>query len=143
EPTGLEPGREYWYRFRIDGNISPIGRTKTAPARDAIVPIDFAIASCAFWEQGYFTVYKHIADSTPDVVLHLSDSFYEYAPRYKPPPSGIAREHLGGQLTTLAQFRRRYAQYRGDLDLQAAHAAAPWIVTPDDHEVADNWNREN
>ncbi|MGQ0467533.1 MAG: alkaline phosphatase D family protein [Sporichthyaceae bacterium] len=143
EPRGLTPSRDYWYRFRVDGHVSPAGRTRTAPADDAREPVDFAIASCAFWEQGWFTVYRHIADSQPDLVLHLGDYLYEYGPRFKPPPSGIVREHVGGHLKTLAQFRRRHAQYRGDADLQAAHAAAPWVVTPDDHEVADNWNGEN
>lgn len=143
EPTGLTPSRDYWYRFRADGHISPVGRTRTAPARNAREPIDFAVASCAFWEQGWFTVYRHIANSAPDLVLHLGDYLYEYGPRFKPPPSGVIRSHLGGDLRTLAQFRRRHAQYRGDPDLQAAHAVAPWVVTPDDHEVADNWNAEN
>ncbi len=143
EPTGLQPERDYWYRFRVGSHISPVGRTRTAPGAGADVPINFAVTSCAFWEQGWFTVYRHIADDHPDLVLHLGDYLYEYEPRFKPPDSGIVREHLGGRLKTLAQFRRRHAQYRGDPDLQAAHAAAPWLVIPDDHEVADNWNHDN
>ncbi|MGQ0847242.1 MAG: alkaline phosphatase D family protein [Sporichthyaceae bacterium] len=143
EVAGLEPAREYWYRFRAEGHLSGIGRTRTAPAAGARDAIEFAVASCAFWEQGHFTVYRHIAEDRPDLVLHLGDYLYEYEPRFKPPASGIVREHLGGRCTTLAQFRRRHAQYRGDVDLQAAHAAAPWLVIPDDHEVADNWNSSN
>ena len=143
EPVGLEPGRDYWYRFRVDSHISPVGRTRTAPKPGAPDPINFAVTSCAFWEQGWFTVYRHIANDNPDLVLHLGDYIYEYEPRFKPPASGIIREHLGGRLKTLAQFRRRHSQYRSDPDLQAAHAAAPWLVIPDDHEIADNWNAEN
>ena len=48
------------------------------------------------------------------------------------------RNHAGPETTTLAGYRQRYAQYKTDVDLQAAHAAAPWLAVWDDHEVDNN-----
>jgi alkaline phosphatase D len=131
---GLEPDAEYWYRFRANGHVSPIGRTRTAPApgspgRELVM----AFASCAHYEAGWYTAYRRMAEDRPDLVLHLGDYLYEYSMS-----KGRVREHLGPETVTLADYRRRYAQYRTDTDLQAAHAAAPWLVVPDDHEVENN-----
>jgi alkaline phosphatase D len=93
-----------------------------------------AFASCAHYETGYYTAYRGIANDRPDVVLHLGDYIYEGAAR-----TGQVRAHLGAECVSLADYRRRYAQYKSDPDLQAAHAAAPWIVVPDDHEVENNY----
>jgi alkaline phosphatase D len=92
-------------------------------------------ASCSNYEQGWFTAYRHLADEQPDLILHLGDYQYEYASGH----TGDVRRHIGGETVTLADYRRRYAQYKSDLDLQAAHAAAPWLAVSDDHELADNW----
>jgi alkaline phosphatase D len=132
---GLAPDREYWYRFRAQGHISPTGRTRTAPppaeyGRDLVM----SFASCANYEQGYYTAYRRMAEDRPDLILHLGDYVYEYAAS-----SHTLRRHLGGETTSLADHRRRYAQYKTDPDLQAAHAAAPWLVVPDDHEVENNY----
>jgi alkaline phosphatase D len=139
EVDGLEPGRDYWYRFRTGHWPSPIGRTRTTPAATSLAPLFFASSSCAHWEHGYFTVYRHIADAAPDVIFCLGDYYYEGGPRYDPPLSAIVRTHVGHRCHTLTGYRRRNAQYKTDPDLQAAHAAAPWLVVPDDHEVENNW----
>jgi alkaline phosphatase D len=132
---GLAADAEYYYRFRAQGYISPVGHTRTAPATTA-VGRDFvmAFASCAHYESGYFTAYRRMAEDQPDVILHLGDYIYEDADT-----AGSVREHAGAECVSLADYRRRYAQYKADPDLQAAHAVAPWIVVPDDHEVENNY----
>ena len=135
EAKGLAPDRWYWYRFRAAGAESPIGRTRTAPAADAANPrLRFAFASCQQYEQGYFGAYRHIAADAPDLVAFLGDYIYE---------STWGRDHVRKHGTpepyTLADYRARYALYRADPDLQAAHAACPWIVTWDDHEVDNDY----
>ena len=135
EVGGLEPDAEYFYRFRAEGHLSTVGRTRTAPAVD--VPgrdLLIAVASCAHWENGLFTVYQRMAQDRPDLILHLGDYIYENAAG-----SGGVRSVAGGEPLYLADYRRRYAQYRTDPDLRAAHAAAPWLVVPDDHEVENNY----
>jgi alkaline phosphatase D len=139
EIDGLAPAREYWYRFRAGRYRSPVGRTRTAPAPSSLAPMSFASSSCAHWEHGYFTVYRHIANAAPDVIFCLGDYYYEGGPRYDPPLSAIVRTHVGRRCHTLRDYRRRHAQYKTDPDLHAAHAAAPWLVVPDDHEVENNW----
>jgi alkaline phosphatase D len=139
EVEGLEPGREYWYRFRTAGHVSPAARTLTAPApRSFGPPLALAVASCAQYEAGFFTAYRRLAQDEPDLVLHLGDYFYENAN----PASGSVRTVAGPEVQTVADYRRRHAQYKSDLDLQAAHAVAPWVVVFDDHEVDNNWADE-
>lgn len=142
ELNGLTPGRDYWYRFRTASHRSEVGRTRTAPAPLSTAPIEFVTTSCANWEEGWFTAYSHIAKSTPDLIFNLGDYLYEYQQGFKPISKGDVRAHAGGRLRTLADYRRRHAQYKTDADLQAAHRAAPWVVVPDDHEVANNWTSE-
>jgi alkaline phosphatase D len=133
---GLNPDSDYFYRFRAQGHLSPVGRTRTTPAlgaagRDLVM----AFTSCAHYEEGYYTVYRRMAEDNPGVILHLGDYIYEYGA-----VSGRTRTHAGTtEIVSLADYRRRYAQYKTDPDLQAAHAAAPWIVVPDDHEVENNY----
>ena len=139
EVEGLEPGREYWYRFRTAGHVSPAARTLTAPApRSFGPPLVMAVASCSRYEVGFFTAYRHLAQDEPDLVLHLGDYFYENAN----PSTGSVRTVAGPEVQTVADYRRRHAQYKSDLDLQAAHAVAPWVVVWDDHEVDNNWADE-
>ncbi|WP_083502335.1 alkaline phosphatase D family protein [Sphaerimonospora mesophila] len=138
--AGLRPGTEYFYRFSVDGHVSPVGRTKTAPAPDSADTVRFCFASCQRYEHGHFTALRHLADELPDVVLHLGDYIYEYGKPKQPRPGRYVRPlESEAECTTLAAYRRRYARYHMDPDLQAAHAAAPWITLPDDHEVRDNW----
>ena len=135
EVKGLSPERWYWYRFTTAGAESAVGRTRTAPAADAAGPrLRFAFASCQQYEQGYFGAYRHIAADAPDLVAFLGDYIYE---------STWGRDHVrkhdAAEPYTLEDYRARYALYRSDPDLQAAHAACPWIVTWDDHEVDNDY----
>ncbi len=136
EVAGLRPGREYWYRFMAAGHASPVGRTRTAPAQAAALgELDFAFASCQNYEHGYFTALRHLASEDLDFVVHLGDYIYER--RFS--PNLTVREIAAGEVFSLDDYRDRYALYRRDADLQAAHRACPWIVTTDDHEVANNY----
>lgn len=132
---GLEPGREYFYRFRLGRYESPAGRALTCPAPDADpVALKFAFASCAHYEQGFFSAYRYMAEDRPELILMLGDYIYEDA-------WGDRRVRLfdPAEAVTLTDYRRRYTQYRTDPDLQAAHAAYPWLVTWDDHEVDNDY----
>jgi len=141
EPAGLEPGREYFYRFIAEGEASPTGRTKTAPVGSPAA-LAFAFASCQQYEHGYFTPYAHMARESLDFVVHLGDYIYEYEPNDFKALGGNVRAHSGPEIISLADYRNRYAQYRSDPDLQAAHAAFAWLLTWDDHEVDNNWADE-
>jgi alkaline phosphatase D len=135
EAKGLEPGRWYWYRFMAGDAVSPVGRTRTAPRLDAAVDrLRFAFASCQQYEQGYFGAHRHIAADAPDLVAFLGDYIYESSWG-----KNHVRKHDVGEPYDLAGYRARYAQYKSDPDLQAAHAACPWIVTWDDHEVDNDY----
>tara|TARA_R110002110_G_scaffold114374_5_gene283808 strand:- start:48400 stop:50148 length:1749 start_codon:yes stop_codon:yes gene_type:complete len=142
--TGLAAGTVYFYRFRVRDRVSEVARTRTAPA-GATATAAFAVVSCSNYPTGYFNVYREVAQQPVDAVLHLGDYIYEYA------PGGYASanaEALGRvvepatEILTLADYRTRYAQYRSDPDLQAAHAAHPFIVVWDDHEIANDAWRE-
>lgn len=136
EVEGLRPGREYWYRFKVGAFVSAVARTRTAPALTEMpAALAMSFASCAHWEAGYFTAYRHLADDEPDLVLHLGDYQYEYGTSTDATP----RKHAGDETVTLAGYRLRHAQYKTDPDLQTAHAVAPWLVVWDDHEVDNNW----
>jgi alkaline phosphatase D len=134
EVEGLQPDRWYWYQFQAGGESSPKGRTRTMPAAD-IQParLRFAFASCQHFEQGLFTAYEHMAREELDLVIHLGDYIYESAGR-----GGLVRRHVGQEIMSLDDYRTRHAQYRTDAALQAMHAAAPWLVTWDDHELDNN-----
>ena len=135
EPRGLKPDHWYSYRFKSGDATSPIGRTRTMPAPDASPDkLRFAVTSCQNFEAGLFTAYQQMAKDKPDLVFHLGDYIYEYASGR----NGKVRTHLGPEIESLDQYRIRYAQYRGDKDLQAMHAACPWFVTWDDHEFDNN-----
>jgi alkaline phosphatase D len=135
EVEGLRPDRWYWYQFKAGGEISPKGRTRTLPAPDALPKrLRLAFASCQKFESGYYTAYEHMAREDLDVILHLGDYIYE-----KGPSDTAVRKHNSPEVISLDDYRNRYAQYRSDPSLQAAHAMAPWIVTWDDHEVSNNY----
>ena len=138
EVGGLQPSRWYWYQFKVGNEVSPIGRTRTAPnRRDRVNRFRFAFASCQNWQQGYFTPYKYMAQEDLDLVVHLGDYIYE---------GGVSatavRPHNGSEPYTLEEYRNRHALYKTDPNLQATHAAFPWIVTWDDHEVDNNYADE-
>jgi alkaline phosphatase D len=142
---GLRPGSDYHYRFTVGApfgsQVSPVGRTRTAPARDSAEPVRFAVASCQRYEHGYFTALGQLAADRPDVVFHLGDYIYENGRPADPAPGRYVRplEPPARECVTLHDYRNRYARYRTDPDLQAAHAAAPWVAAWDDHEVDENY----
>ncbi|MFI5936165.1 alkaline phosphatase D family protein [Actinoplanes sp. NPDC051494] len=143
ELSGLLPGREYFYRFRAERYLSPTGRTRTAPAPWSMPrSLAMSFVSCSQYEHGYFTAYQRLAEDEPELILHLGDYQYEYAPGSYTIPGGNPRDHAGPETVTLANYRQRHAQYKTDPDLQAAHAVAPWAVVFDDHEVENNWADE-
>jgi alkaline phosphatase D len=148
EVDGLQPAREYFYRFTVPDGTSSVasrtGRTKTAPAFGAsVAQMAFAFVSCQQYEHGYYTAYRRMAEQEDlDLVVHLGDYIYEYGPNQYVAPGGNVRAHSGSEIITLANYRNRHAQYKTDTDLQAAHARFPWVVTWDDHEVENNYADE-
>jgi len=136
EVAGLAPDREYFYRFICGEALSTIGRTRTFPQADAAVQrLRIAYASCQQWGNGYYSAYRHMLAEQVDLVMFLGDYMYEY-PASKP---FDIRPTTGGWITTLDGYRSRYALHKSDKDLQAMHAACPWIVTWDDHEVQNDY----
>jgi len=135
EVAGLKPGREYFYRFTAAGHESPRGRTRTAPAAGASVDgLKLAYSSCQKYSAGHYTAHKALAADHPDLVLFLGDYIYEEANTGKGP-----RLHPAEEPVDLATYRHRYAWYKSDPHLQAAHAVAPWMVIWDDHEVVNDY----
>jgi alkaline phosphatase D len=133
DARGLEPDREYWYRFRTGGFESPVGRTRTAPARRSRRRnLRFAVTSCQAYQGGYYTAYEQLSRDDLAFVVFLGDYIYELAP-------GSARSHGLDPAQTLDEFRRFYAIHHADPQLQVAHGALPWVATWDDHEVEDNY----
>ena len=135
ELAGLEPGREYFYRLMAGGQVSPVARTKTAPALGAAVDrFRLAFASCQQYEHGLYTALRHLADEDVDLIVHLGDYIYEVS--YG---QNLVRHHEAPEPLTLDDYRARYTMYRSDPNLIAAHESAPWVVTWDDHEVDNNY----
>ncbi len=132
ELEGLAPGDTVFYAFEARGERSRTGRTRTTPATG---PVRLGFASCASYAHGFFHAYARLAEEEVDAVVHLGDYIYEYANgaygarrSYDPPHEAL----------TLTDYRRRYAHYRADADLAALHARHPFVVTWDDHELANN-----
>ncbi len=135
EAGRLQPDRWYWYQFKVGSETSPKGRTRTMPAAGALPErLRFAFASCQHYETGLYTAYEHMAREPLDLVVHLGDYIYEGAAR-----DGQLRRHNSPEIKKIDDYRARYALYKSDPALQAAHAMAPWIVTWDDHEVENNY----
>jgi alkaline phosphatase D len=135
EVHGLEPDRWYWYRFAAGEAQSRIGRTRTAPSlTQEAARLRFAFASCQHYEQGYFGAYRHIVADAPDLIVFLGDYIYE---------STWGRDHVRShgapEPYSLEGYRARHALYHSDPDLQEAHAACPWVLTWDDHEVDNDY----
>jgi len=130
---GLAPDTWYFYRFTIGTYTSPTGRARTTPSADASpARLRFATVNCQSYADGYYTPYPHMVAEDIDLVVFLGDYIYEDA-------NAAVRDHGDVEANTLVEYRRRYALYHGDPDLRAALARCPWVVTWDDHEVADNY----
>jgi alkaline phosphatase D len=129
---GLEPATTYFYRFRVGGVVSPVGRTRTAP--DGMASrMRFALVSCSNYATGFFNPYRVLARRELDAVIHVGDYLYENANA-----TGLRPHDPPFEIVTLEDYRTRHAQYRTDPDLQAMTAAHPLIVTWDDHESTNN-----
>jgi phosphodiesterase/alkaline phosphatase D-like protein len=145
--AGLRPYTRYWYRFKAEGETSPVGRTRTAgdePHR--VHALRFGLVSCSNYTGGYFGAYRALAARDDiDFVLHVGDYIYEYgngADRYGPAALAGVRDGVPATETIdLQGYRLRHALHKADPDLQQAHLNHPWITIFDDHEVANNaWN---
>ena len=131
----LQAGRDYWYRFQCANATSPVGHTRTAPAEGAKPErLRLALASCQHWEHGHYAAHRDIARQDLDFVLFVGDYIYEGTGRMD-----SVRSHGGGAPRTLDEYRARHALYKSDPALQAAHAAHPWVMTWDDHEVINDY----
>lgn len=139
ELRGLESDRWYFYRFRRGDAFSEVGRTRTAPAMDSRADkLRLAFASCQRWEHGHYGAYRQMVQDNPDLIVFLGDYIYEYASP-KVMPENFVRSHTLRKAVNLADYRDRYALHKSDPQLQAAHAACPWLVTWDDHEVQNDY----
>jgi alkaline phosphatase D len=135
EMSGLRPARPYWYRFHAGDATSPVGRTRTAPAQDTMPPrLRLGVASCQHYEQGWYSAYRHVTADALDLFVHVGDYTYESS-------WGVdhVRSHGAPEPITLEDYRRHFGLYKSDPDLQAAHAACPWLVVWDDHEVENDY----
>ncbi|WCN00837.1 alkaline phosphatase D family protein [Streptomyces sp. M92] len=141
---GLAPATDYWFRFSAGPTDSPAARTRTAPAAGAAVPgLRFGVVSCANWEAGHFSSYRHLAARGDlDAWLHLGDYIYEYGTGEYGTRDTVVRPHAPAhEILSLADYRVRHGRYKTDPDLQALHAAAPVVAIWDDHEIAnDTWS---
>lgn len=135
DPGGLDPATDYFYRFAVGEWTSPVGRTRTAPEPGAAVDrLTLAIANCQMFETGAYGTYRHMLDEDLDLVVHLGDYIYELDLANPDRPVAPA-----GMPVSLDDYRLRYASYRSDPHLQAAHARYPFMCMWDDHEVANNY----
>ena len=139
---GLAPGQAWHYRFSSGGVESPVGHTRTAPAPNADPgSLRFALTSCQHFEQGYFTAHREIADTELDFVLFVGDYIYEGEAL----PRAQLRRHavVIEQAYSLDLYRIHHASYKLDGDLRACHAAHPWLMTWDDHEVRNDYDGDH
>ncbi len=135
ETTKLAPGRDYWYRFHVADFTSPAGHTRTAPAiNQSTDKLRFAFASCQQYEEGFYGAYRHMSKEDLDLVIHLGDYIYETSKS-----ENKVRSHVSPEPITLDDYRARYGLYKSDPNLQAAHAAFPWVAVWDDHEVENDY----
>ncbi len=141
DAAGLQAGTRYWFRFKAYELYSPVGRTKTLPGA-AVAQVKLAVFSCSNYPAGYFHAYAEAAKRDDiDAAIHLGDYIYEYGRSgyASSKAASMGREVLpAGEIIALADYRARYAQYRGDADLQALHASVPMIAVWDDHEIAND-----
>lgn len=143
EVSGLRPHRHYWYRFSVAGSdVSPTGLARSAPAADAAIDrLRIGVAGCQHWEAGFYDAWGALArEPDLDLVFHYGDYIYEGAG--KPVGGHVVRRHAGDEIYSLDDYRRRYAQYKSDPHLQAAHQASAFAASFDDHEVDNNWAGE-
>lgn len=133
--SSLPPNKWFYFRFQAGGMVSTVGRTRTLPSPNAVVDrLKIAYASCQHYEHGFFTAYKYMLEEDLDLVMFLGDYIYEYGQG-----KGGSRIHDSGHTITLDDYRKRYVLYKKDENLQLIHAACPWLMTWDDHEVQNDY----
>jgi alkaline phosphatase D len=134
----LQPGSEYFYRFETRDRSSPVGRFRTPPPPDSREPLRIAFFSCQDWQAGFYGAHRVMASEDVDLALCLGD--YIYSQSFF---EGARRDTLGANgdsdVQTLPEYRAKYRLYRSDPDLQAMHAAHPFMAIWDDHEVVNNY----
>jgi alkaline phosphatase D len=135
DADGLESARDYFYRFTVGRWTSPTGRTRTAAAPgERLDRLGLGVVTCQYFDTGYYAAYRHLLNEDLDLIVHLGDYIYEL------PLGSTDRPVLpAGIPVTLDDYRLRYASYRSDPDLQAAHARFPFMCMWDDHEVSNNY----
>ncbi|MGH1334776.1 MAG: alkaline phosphatase D family protein [Aureispira sp.] len=133
--SNLQPNQFYYYEFEYNGQLSVIGRTKTAPVGE-VDSLRFAVVSCASYAHGFFNVYDRIRERN-DVaaVLHLGDYYYEYGDNEY---GGDRSYQPSTEITNLSDYRMRLSHYRLDASLMRLHQQYPFICIWDDHETANN-----
>jgi alkaline phosphatase D len=137
---GLDPDVRYDYVFSSEVSETA-GSFRTLPPDG--VPVRFAVLTCAKYNSGFFNAYRDVAERDDlHFVMHVGDYIYEAGntPRgNQTPGADIGRPFQPpGECITHDDYMTRYAQYRSDPDLQAAHARHAFWQTLDDHELADN-----
>jgi len=138
DATGLEAGKNYFYRFKAGSTVSSVGKTRTLPASTA-TEVKFAVFSCANYPEGYFNVYGLASQSDAQYAIHLGDYLYEYPNGTYPTSATPSRIHAPvTEIYSLADYRTRHAQYKTDPDLKVLHASMPMIAVWDDHEIAND-----
>ena len=86
------------------------------------------MAGCQAYEDGLYTAYRHLANEDVDFIYHYGDYIYENRGSpvrfaYDGNPRPFVRQHVGQEIHSLDDYRRRYAQYKLDADLQARYGA--------------------
>lgn len=140
DATGLAAGKDYFFRFRNGTTLSPVGRTRTLPSAGAS-SVSLAVFSCSNYPSGYFNVYAEAGKSAAQFAVHLGDFMYEYAANGYASTDAVALGRVSdpaNECLALADYRKRYAQYRSDPDSKVFFASLPMIAVWDDHEVAND-----
>jgi len=146
EPA-LEPFTHYFYRFRVEGSVSPWGRFRTLPRRNQAIPrLRLAFLSCQDYTNGYYPALGNLLWENIDYVVHLGDYIYETTgdPAFQNQQvRPIGELPSGGTVAdTLEDYRFLYSTYRSDFGLQVAHGLHPFIHVWDDHEFQnDSWKQ--
>lgn len=127
--TGLSPQTTYYYRFvSAGGEVSEVGRFRTAPSPDAEVPLRFIFSGDSNFVFGPFSVLASAADEDADFFVWFGDTTYADMTAGSAPVA-----------VDLAGYRAHYRQDRGDPHLGRLLAHTATWVGWDDHEVVNDY----
>lgn len=136
---GLKPSQHYFYVWQSSTDVSPLGRTKTAPAADSDTPVSVAYSSCQNYSAGYFNGHRDAAAFDEiDICAFLGDYTYEY-PYAEYGGAGRGPGVVDPASTDLETYRGKLRLYRADAALRELHRLHPVVHVWDDHEIADNY----